>query len=489
MTSLKKILTNPTFILIIILLIGLFFRIYNLGELYPFAHDQDLYSWIVKDMLVDHKIRLIGQVTSIEGIFIGPLFYYLLIPFFAIFKLDPIGATVPAVIIGLLTIYSIYFVFSRFFGKTVGLIGAFIYSVSFGTVMFDRWVVPTQPTMLWSIWYLFVVFSLAKGNFKVLPILGILAGLVWHIHIGLIPPLIVAPIALILSGRKIKLTQVIVPLLLFLGLMLPFFIFEARHDFLQVHAALSLFGLDSEQTDKLFRLGKIINSTAMVMIKFFVNMFDINIKLGLAILTLFFIFISFKKLLSKKYLILIITWFLSVALAQLFSKKGISEYYFANLAIFSVLIFSLTMSSFFYKPFTKVLCLIFLTVIFFLNLNNFLQIPVSGTNYLNKKTAVQLISADAKKHNYPCVSINYITDLGNNVGFRYLFWFNNLHIINPGKEAPIYNIVMPWNYAYKEVNMVTGRIGIILPKQKKFTDEKVCNDPKNQLLPLLGFNN
>lgn len=67
-------------VLISALLIGAFTRTYQLIERYSYAHDADLAVWIAKDMVIDHHPRLIGQLTSSPGIFIGPLFYYLLVP-------------------------------------------------------------------------------------------------------------------------------------------------------------------------------------------------------------------------------------------------------------------------------------------------------------------------------------------------------------------------------------------------------------------------
>ncbi len=111
--------------LILILLLALFMRTWELERFYLFEHDNDLYSWIVKDILVDHHIRLIGQETSIHKLFIGPLFYYLLVPFFALSGLSPFSATILTTLTGLLTVISVYFVFSKFFGPAPGLAGAF----------------------------------------------------------------------------------------------------------------------------------------------------------------------------------------------------------------------------------------------------------------------------------------------------------------------------------------------------------------------------
>ncbi len=101
----------------LILLIGLFFRTYMVVERYDYAHDADLYSWIVKDIVVNHHFRLIGQLTSAPGIFVGPLFYYSLVPFFLLTNMDPIGALIPVTILGLLTIFSYYFVLVNYLIK------------------------------------------------------------------------------------------------------------------------------------------------------------------------------------------------------------------------------------------------------------------------------------------------------------------------------------------------------------------------------------
>src|SRR3989338_9951008 len=110
----KKIFSAKWFPLLFIIGVALFFRLYKLKEFYGFAHDQDLYSFVVRDILSGH-FRLIGQMTSVDGVFIGPLYYYLLVPFFALFKMDPLSAVIPSTLIGILTIISIYWVFSKLF--------------------------------------------------------------------------------------------------------------------------------------------------------------------------------------------------------------------------------------------------------------------------------------------------------------------------------------------------------------------------------------
>lgn len=127
---------------LLVVLLAIFFRTYDIVGRFDFAHDGDLYSWIVKDIVVDKHLRLIGQQTTAMGIFIGPLFYYMLIPFFILTRMDPIGALIPITIFGIATVISYYFVFLKLFNKTVGLIASFLYAVLLVPVYFDLRVVP-----------------------------------------------------------------------------------------------------------------------------------------------------------------------------------------------------------------------------------------------------------------------------------------------------------------------------------------------------------
>ena len=93
-------------LLLVILTVGFIIRIVNGKEFFVYDHDQDLAGWVVKDVLVNHHIRLIGQLTSTPGVFIGPLFYYLLIPFYLAFKMDPIGGIYLVGALGIFAIWS-----------------------------------------------------------------------------------------------------------------------------------------------------------------------------------------------------------------------------------------------------------------------------------------------------------------------------------------------------------------------------------------------
>ena len=165
-------------VLIVALILGLLMRGVGAIDRFNYNHDNDLSSWIIKDIVVDHHPRLIGQLTSEQGIFIGPLFYYALIPFYWLSNWDPIGGLALSILIGVVGIISSWHIFRKLYGDSTGNVAALGYAVSFGLSQAERDVVPTTPVFLWAIWFFYGINLLFRGEKKGLIILGILIGLI-----------------------------------------------------------------------------------------------------------------------------------------------------------------------------------------------------------------------------------------------------------------------------------------------------------------------
>lgn len=487
-------------ILLIIILLGLFFRIYKLEIFYPWGHDQDLFAWIAKDIIVDHHFRLIGQETSITGVFIGPLFYYLIALSFFLFNMNPLSAAVISIIVSLFTILSIYWVFSRFFGAYVGLIGSFLYAISPGTVFLDRWVVPTQPTMLWTIWFVYVLLSALRANFKILIPLSILIGLIWHIHIAFIPLLALLPVAFWLSGKKLSdlkfdLNSILVFLLLLILLLSPFFAFELRHGFQQAKSIIAATYIRADDLEGVNRLVKVFESGGRSLAGAFVlsgpaTNLNLMMVISLPFLQIFAILYLWSgKILKKKQAILFIIWFTIVFAGQFFSKRIITEYYFNNLFVILLLTLALILNQL-NNNFSKFPVITTFLVVYLLVVTTwFINRPDDLGGFLYKRQAIEYIKSDANDKHYPCIAINHIESQGGGgTGFRYLFWLNKLAVITAGNDVPVYSIVNPWTISASEITARFGNLGVIVPSGKKI-DPGICNKPERQLLSLWGFNN
>lgn len=482
-------------ILGIILLIGLIFRTYKVIDRFEFAHDGDLFSWIAKDIIVDHHLRLIGQLTTAPGIFIGPLYYYLNIPFLLLTKMDPIGAIIPITIIGVLTIFSYYVVFSKLFNIKLGLIAAFLYAVLLSLAQLDRRVVPSTPTNLWTIWYFFTIVHITKGRYKYLPILGILIGLIWHIHIALLPALIAIPAAFICSKKLPTKKQIIFFLITLLITSLPLIIFEARHNFQQTISLFHNFSSKGSDVTGLYKFQLVIEMVINnINTLFFMPQSYPQIRILFFItLTLLPILIFFKrKLLSLKELIPLYFWIFGVIAFYSFTSSPISGYYFANIEVI-YLLFASSLFFFLYSHSNigKTITFIIFSIVLIKNSTFLVSQDYYHKGYLEKKKLVEYVVKDAKSRNFPCVGISYITTPGENVGFRYLFYLQNIHLVHPSLDVPVYNIVIPDELSLKEVKMKFGHIGLIPPKDSSYPKlHTICQGENTNLTDsMFGFVN
>ncbi|MCL5409661.1 MAG: hypothetical protein M1607_02255 [Patescibacteria group bacterium] len=480
------------FLLAIILSLGVFFRTYDLIGRMGFDHDADLFSWIVKDIVVNHHFRLIGQLTSADGIFIGPLFYYLLIPFFFLAKMDPIGAVIPITVIGILTVCSYYWVFARLFTRSTGLIAALLEGNLIDFVYFDRRVVPSTPTNLWVIWYFYTVINIARGNFSVLPLLGVLIGLIWHIHIALFPALIAVPLAWVVARKMPTIKQIFWFFASASMTSVPFLLFEVRHNFSQTLSLIQNFTTQHGGGVGVDKLNLIIIKLAQILESMFFAPWTIpwlDFRLILAILLLSTYGLIKLKVLNFKEVLVLAAWIIGVVLFYTFSSTIISEYYFANIFVIFIAVVSFWLAYFLNNSRTWTYLISLLLILLVIkNIYYFVTIDVYHKGYVERKAIAQFIAQDAKAKGYPCVAVNYITSPGENVGFRYFFWLDGLHVNQPWSGSPVYNIVIPAEYAQEPVKF--GHIGVIPPSEYKLPAEiqQSCSGQDSNLTdPMFGY--
>jgi 4-amino-4-deoxy-L-arabinose transferase-like glycosyltransferase len=482
--------------LVFILVIGLIFRTINFAQNFSFAHDQDLYSWIAKDILVNKHLRLVGQVTSVPGVFIGPFYYYLMAASYALSHMNPLSAIVPLTIIGLATIISFFWLGKTYYSEKVGLILAFIYSISCGAALFDRWSVPTEPTILWSVLFLFVILGMLKGNLKLMPLYAILLGFVYHIHIALLPILPLPILAYFLSTgsisekfKKLKIKNILISLFLFAIISSPFWLFEFKHNFSQIQSIISASQTDLGNPTGIPKLLKVINASAIQIQQILVIGFDLK---PVEMIWPIFLTITFYVLLKKKKIniqfLLMFLWIGLISLAQFTSKRIVSEYYFVNILPVIILILGLFIDLIWTKKVSNLLFFILGGFYLIINWNWLQDITTHNTeSYSYRKQLVEYIKKDAASKNYPCIGINYVANFGTGVGFRYLFWYEGINIVKPGGNVPNYNIIIPSEISEKELSAKFGRFGVVLPKQNISVNKDWCNAKENQPDPLLGY--
>ncbi|OGM10046.1 hypothetical protein A2159_00400 [Candidatus Woesebacteria bacterium RBG_13_34_9] len=233
------------FWLALILLIAAYFRIYKIDEYMTFLGDEGRDVIVVRRLLVNFDPILVGPGTSIGNMYLGPLYYYLIAPFLLLSNFSPVGPAVMVALLGVATVFLVWFITRNWFGKYAGFIASLLYSISPVVITYSKssWNPNIMPFFslliiwsLWKFWYekkygWFIVTMISFAFTLQSHYLGLLLapvlGLFWIITFLKIIKLklIVNRKSEIKNFRK----STAIGLILFLLLMSPLVFFDARH--------------------------------------------------------------------------------------------------------------------------------------------------------------------------------------------------------------------------------------------------------------------
>jgi 4-amino-4-deoxy-L-arabinose transferase-like glycosyltransferase len=251
MSFFKK--NNYLILIVLIILLAIFLRFWRLPEYMTFLGDEGRDALVVKRMIVDHKFRLIGPVTSVGNMYLGPLYYYLMLPAMMISRLSPIGPAAMVALLGILTTALIYFYGREWVGSKASLFAAFLYAISPVVITFSRssWNPNVMPFFalvsvygLWRIWQ--------KKQFFWLLILGVTVSFAVQSHwlgLLLLPTVIIfwaMALGELLRSKKptgLFWRQTLIGFFIFLCLTVaPLVWFDLRHGFLNSKAFMLFIG-------------------------------------------------------------------------------------------------------------------------------------------------------------------------------------------------------------------------------------------------------
>lgn len=170
---------NMKYLIWIILACSLFLRVYRVGDLTGFYYDQGRDAKVIWDLWHSGKLFLIGPTTGIEGIFLGPFYYYLIAPFYLLGNGDPVFPAVALAVINCLGIYVVYLIARQYFDTKTGLLAAFFIAFSHQLVQAHRWLSNPTPLPFFAALALLLLLKIVKGE-KSAPIwlgLGLILGL------------------------------------------------------------------------------------------------------------------------------------------------------------------------------------------------------------------------------------------------------------------------------------------------------------------------
>lgn len=506
---LNSVLTSLSiiFILILAFLLRSYFFLHH--DFY-FLVDQARDLLLVKDIVVDHHITLIGARAGLGGVFHGPLWLYMLIPTFLFSHGDPFWTLVPVFLfIGLLTVVLAFIIGSKLYSKQVGLLMALALAVT-----------PTLATSAMSITnayvmpLIFLLFLCAaiifiRGKDKALVFCLLFIGLGIHFEsafaVFLLP---LTVIAFLLRRKSVEKKYLFYSLVTFLVSVSNFFVFELRHRFIMSQSLQQLFAGKVEPlkgyeqyADIGFRISVRMNELRESYVLFLMQnntlskLFIYGVLLAVAVIVSTNL-IKKKKVpqFDKEYIFIFLIPLLYYVI-YIFYPMPLWPHYILPITISSALLLAISVDRLPKNIWRSVVItalvsmLVVPAVSSLKNTYGIVYQPQNDGSYLSQLTAANYIYTDAGKKEFGYFVYHPATFSYN---MDYLLWWlgKTKYNITPSnqKHALTYLILYTapvgdkgaYDFWKKNVVRTTGRVVSTKTVQGGVTIEKLMLDPKEQ---------
>ncbi len=226
--------------LLIALVIGIsaFTHLYRIDKTYIFNNDEGRDALIAYRMIDTRQPVLLGPETSVGNMYLGPFYYYMMVPSMLISGLDPAGPAIMVGLLGIITTALLIYLGKRKSGYIAGIAAGLFYALSPVMVHYSRssW----NPNVIPFFIALLLLIYPTKKLWHSLSF-GLITGIIFQLHyVALIVPalLLLRDIWIGIQSRTWKTLSIQVGMIAlgFTISSLPFWLFEIRHAFVNTQA-------------------------------------------------------------------------------------------------------------------------------------------------------------------------------------------------------------------------------------------------------------
>lgn len=440
-----------------------FLRFHNLINRVGFAWDQEQFSYQIYDMIMNHKLTLLGpRVVSDSGFFLAPYFSYFLVPFYLATRLHPIALYYFLIGINLLFFFTAFFVIKKLFGHWIAIFFLAFWTVNSLFMRLDTtaWWPVTLPLGIMITWWLLKKIY-RGGNLRSWIALGLTLGLFMNMHFQFIFIILFAVLFIVIyyfTEKKQKKTwqNPFLAIIAFILVFTPLVFFDLRHDFLNIKLFFSFFHTNVQSNSDIHVWRTVFGN--------YLSPFFGSENPQLTIVFYAFIAGALAFLIKKKegflrvfYSASLMLWLVFPFFFMLYGKRP-SEYYF----IFLYPLIVVTLIHFFFTIRMWFVLIIFLIVMIYTNYvviqKNMETNNITSLIYKDRVVRKVIEYTGEKKS----LNVSYDVPLGWNNGYSYLFTVYGVTEQNKA-ELPLIKIRIP---PYTE-DIKVGLIGVYLPEELK----------------------
>lgn len=264
-------------VVVVLTVCAFLLRFWNLPTSFSFLGDQGRDALIVSDIFRKFDLVFIGPVTSVGNMYLGPLYYYFMLPFLFLTYPNPIGPVIVIALLGTLYVPLLFFLGKEMVGEKAALFAACMATWNSTLVEYSRFSWNPNPAPIVSLVMLYAVFKAYKSSKKYWFIAILSFGVLVQLHyitllagggIGIIWLYQLYTYYSRKEYHKIKSFFVVsvLSVLVVAFLYLPLLAFDFKHDWLNVRAFSSLLSssenfAQTERSISLYRILEIVKET------------------------------------------------------------------------------------------------------------------------------------------------------------------------------------------------------------------------------------
>lgn len=432
---LKNVLDKPVWVLISVLVIlGFILRFWNLPHQLFWGPEQGIDALVVKEMVEDGKLRLIGPKTDIDGIFHGPHFYYLSAVSYLLSGGNPLFSIAWAIVFSSLSIPLLYLVARQLFSQKIAILSTIFYTVSYGAIVYSRWLSTHNFVPFFFLLSLYL-FLKARKNQILLPLsffFGAFTAQLEILNVFYLVPLYT--FLLIVYRRSFSKLNIIFSAFLFFASFSNFLLFDLRHEFLITKRIMAVLRGEAGFSTDYLSAFKVTFSTYLNEGAFF--LLPLNLAWGKIIfvfLVFLLLFAIIRKTKLRQSMIILLVWLATPIVVLSLTRQEAMSQFFVILGPAFVLLLAYVLGLMAEKKALRWMIYsfaVFLAVLhlwFFVNFlpkNKlmFFQAPQPNFYYGDELAALDYVYQDAKgeKFSFVAYTIPYWMDQG----WQYLFsWY------------------------------------------------------------------
>ncbi len=426
-------LVQTEILLILLIVIGI--RVYNLPKTTFFIGDQAWFYLSARDLLISHIIPLVGITSSHVWLHQGPLWTYILAIGLLFSNFNPLSGAVISLITAVATTYLLYKIGKCFVSNTVGIFAALFYAISPLAIMFDR--MPYHTTLIPLSVALFVWCTLNWLNNKInyFPWVIFMLAILYNLEISTSLFFMVIGFLMFYGYRKRMIWWIglnnerikIKSLILFIIPMSPMLIYDFGHGFPQTFGYLAWVVYKVSQIFSLHHSRNIINSIEFLVRSYYQTVFPTYSLIGEAIglfSLIYLIYLAYRQ----KSIFLIVNLFILTTLVLGFISGGVNSE--AYLPMFLPIIFLIEAYLFFnvglLNKYVKPVLFVIMIVIAIFNIKaSFTEVPFYPViSYANRLQAAKEIIRQTENSSYSLIGTGEGSQFASfTMNMQYLTWW------------------------------------------------------------------